>query len=266
MKNLAAGLSLLSLALASCGSDGDRDQAPAPVASAEDPMAMSGPFADIEMRMNEAMTAAVGTNLGDSWLRKMIAHHRGAVEMSNLVLGQNPSADVAKMARETVSKQTAEIADLEKLVAGGNPDPASAEPFRAATATMHDTMMGATGADISETYLRKMLEHHRGAVAMADIALAQGVSGPIRARAEKVRADQQKEIAMTEAMLRGEPMSEAKAMPAAAPAPKMPPAARAADPRPTAAAKAAPPPAPKPKPAPTPSPTDPHAGMDMSKM
>lgn len=268
MKKLTLGRSLLSLALASCGSGGDEPgQKTSATAGAEDSMVMRGPFAEAEMRMNEAMTAAVGTNVGDSWVRKMIEHHRGALEMSNLVLAQNPSAGVARMARETVAKQTADIAELERLVADGNPDPASAEHFRAAALQMHEAMMAATGADVSEAYLRKMLEHHKGAVAMSDVALAQGVTGTVRARAERVRADQQKEIAMTEALLRGEPMRAAKAAPATAalPSPKATSTARPTAPRPTAAPKATPTVAPKPKSVPSPSPTasDPHAGHDM---
>lgn len=265
MKSLTIAVSLLSLTLASCGSGGENaTQTADATASADGQMAMGGPYSEAETRMNEAMMAAVGVNVGDSWVRKMIAHHRGAIEMSNLVLAQNPSADVATMAHEVIAKQTAEIADLEKLVTNGNPDAASAEPFRSAATTMHEAMMAAEGADVSETYLRKMLAHHTGAIAMSDAVLArQGVSPAIRLLAEKVRTDQQQEVAMAEAMLRGEPMNTAKALPAAAvsPEPKARPVARpAATPRPTAVPK----PAPKPKPpAPDPSPSDPHAGMDM---
>ena len=205
MKSLSLAVSLLGLTLASCGSGKDNAaQTADATANADSQMAMDGPYSEAETRMNEAMMAAVGVNVGDSWVRKMIAHHRGAIEMSNLVLAQNPTADVAMMARGVIAKQTAEIADLEKLISVGNPDPASAEPFRAAATAMHDAMMAAKGADVSETYLRKMLAHHTGAIAMSKVVLAQqGVSPGIRARAEKVRIDQQEEIAMAESMLRG---------------------------------------------------------------
>lgn len=265
MRNLTIAISLLGLTLASCGSGGDNaDQTVDATASANSDMPMGGPYSETEARMNEAMMAAVGVNVGDSWVRKMIAHHRGAIEMSNFVLAQNPSADVATMARGVIAKQTAEIADLEKLVTDGNPDAASAEPFRVAATTMHEAMMAAKGADVSETYLRKMLAHHTGAIALSEAVLAQqGVSPAIRARAEKVRIDQQQEIAMAESMLRGEPMNRDQAMPTAAvsPKPKARPLERpTATPRPTAAPK----PAAKPKPAaPSASPSDPHAGMDM---
>lgn len=261
MRNLTVGLSLLSFALASCGSGGDDpDRNAGATTSADAPMAMGGPFAEAETRMNEAMMAAVGIDVSDTWVRKMIAHHRGAVEMSNLVLAQNPSAEVAKMAREIVAKQTAEIADLEKLVAKGKPDPASAEPFRASATTMHSAMMAATGADVSETYLRKMIEHHKGAVAMSEVALAQGVTGAVRASAQKVRDDQRKEIAMTEAMLRGEPMGEAMG---AAPSRAATPAAPSAAPKPAPTATRTT--AAKPSVSPSPA-TSTMPGHDMKKM
>lgn len=217
------------------------------------------------MRMDEQMMAAVGSDVGQNWLKKMIVHHQGAIDMSRIVLDQNPTADVAKMARETIAKQGKEIEDLQKLVQEGAPDQRSAELYRPAMMDMHQKMMAASGSDVSQTYMRKMLEHHKGAVAMSDVALANGVTGTLRSQIQKTRADQQKEIAMVEAMLRGEPMqsamqqsgaktaAQAKAEPAPADTAKAEPkdkpkatsAARPAEPKASAAppAKAEPAPA-----------------------
>ncbi|WP_423140845.1 DUF305 domain-containing protein [Parablastomonas sp. CN1-191] len=266
MKTLSIGVALASLALASCGSSSEQ-AVPEPSATPDASMQMSGPFADAESRMSDAMAAAVGTNVSDTWVRKMIQHHRGAVDMSKVVLEQNPSADAAKMARDTIAKQTAEIADLQKLIAEGTPDAATSEPYRAAEKQMHDAMMSASGADISETYLRKMFEHHKGAVAISDVALANGAAGAIRAKIEKVRADQQSESKMVEAVLNGEPMADAKASSAASSA------KQASTPavKPTAApARTAPKPASSKAAAPAASPTPMASDMpmnhDMSKM
>ena len=68
-------------------------------------------------------------------------------------------------------------------------------------------MMAATGTDISETYLRNMLEHHRGAIALSDIVIAHGSDPKVRAAAEKTKAVQTKEVTMIEAMLAGKPMA-----------------------------------------------------------
>lgn len=241
MNRMIIGLSAFALAtsLAACGG---ADEPTENVPANDMNVMMADPnnaFAQSEMAMDQAMNAAVGVSAADNWVRKMIEHHKGAVDMSRVVLAQNPSADVAKMAQQTIDKQSKEIADLEKLVASGNPDPASAELYRTATTQMHNAMMSASGADISETYLRKMLAHHQGAVAMSDVALAHGATGAVRAQIEKTKAEQLKEIAMVEAMLRGEPMPPAA--PAAGPAAKRaePTAAKSA-PRKTEPARVAP--------------------------
>lgn len=263
-------LLMATAALAACGSQADNQVAANETAmdanmATGNSMQMSGPFAEAEMRMDEQMMAAVGSDVGQNWLKKMIVHHQGAIDMSRIVLDQNPTADVAKMARETIAKQGKEIEDLQKLVQEGAPDQRSAELYRPAMMDMHQKMMAASGSDVSQTYMRKMLEHHKGAVAMSDVALANGVTGTLRSQIQKTRADQQKEIAMVEAMLRGEPMqsamqqsgaktaAQAKAEPAPADTAKAEPkdkpkatsAARPAEPKASAAppAKAEPAPA-----------------------
>lgn len=255
---ITASACAAALTLAACGGTDESANTAAAENDMNGMMENSGPFGQIEMQMHEDLMAAVGVNVGDSWVRKMIEHHEGAVAMSRHALTMNPDAHVAQMAQSTIDKQTAEVADLQKLIVQGDPDPASAEIYRPAVEQMHQAMMAASGADLSETFHRKMLAHHQGAVALSDIALANGVTGAIREQVEKTRAAQLKEIETVEAMLRGEP------------APSTPAASEPAEPAPTAR-PAAPEPAPaKPAPAestePAPEPADPHAGHDMNNM
>lgn len=259
--NRLSQLSALALlaSLTACGSP--EQPAEEPAASAE--MEMDGPYAASMMEMIEAMEAAAGVDAADTWVRRMIAHHEGAIDMSRIVLGLDPSEDVARMARSTIERQGAEIEELRGMVREGAANPASAELYEQANREMHESMMAASGATPSETYLRKMIEHHRGAVAMSDIALANGAQGAVRAQIVETRAEQQAEIEMVEAMLSGEPMP----MPgAAASRPTARSTAAAAQPRPRSNER----PAPAPQPTPTPSPSaaepDPHAGHDMDSM
>ncbi len=228
-------------------------------------MAMDGPYAESEMTMDAAMKAAVGVDAADTWVKKMVAHHEGAIDMSRIVLGLEPTADVIKMARMTIDNQGAEIEALNALARNGTANSDSAEIYEAAASEMQREMMAASGRTPSETYLAKMLAHHRGAVAMSDIALANGATGPVRTQIEETRAEQVKEVAMVEAMLRGEPLaapetSNNQRQTAAAPEPTPRPAA--AKPNPNTAKPAPAPPTPKP----TETPIDPHAGHDMSDM
>ena len=206
----------LALLLAACGGSGGEQNASNDMAAneAHDMNMMadaSNPFGQSEMTMHEQMMAAVGVDVGDTWVRKMIAHHQGAIDMSRIMLQQSPPADVAKMAQETITMQEKEIADLRKLMKDGSPNPQSAEPYKASENQMHDAMMAAKGSDITETFMGKMLEHHKGGVTLSDAALNNGATGAVRAHAQKTKASQQKETQMVGAMLRGEPMAEAEA-------------------------------------------------------
>ena len=205
------GLCLLaSAALAACGSGrttAGNDQMAWSTEVNAGAEAGSDPFADAERTMNDKMMVAVGSDAGQTWALKMIEHHQGATDMSKIVLGQHPTADVAKMAREDIDKQTKDAGSIRKLLSGGAPDPKSAELYRPAMMDMQQAMMAAHGATASETYLRKMLAHHKGAVAMSDVALTHGVSGAMKAQVEKTKAENQKDAAMVEAMLSGKPMN-----------------------------------------------------------
>ena len=197
--------------LTACGGAGD-NQANQAAAGAElqDTRAdASNPFADAERQMSDKMMSATGSDAGDNWARKMIAHHQGAIDMSQILLQQNPRPDVAEMARMNIEKQQKDIEDIRKLLKEGGQDRKVAELYRPAMMDMMQKMQAATGADASETFMRKMVEHHKGAVAMSNVALQNGVSGAMREQVQKTRDENQKDAAMTEAMLRGETMQHA---------------------------------------------------------
>lgn len=255
-KLLSATVLTLALTLSACGKSEDSTNNMAAEGPMNTAMADTGPFAQSEMQMNDAMKRAVGVNVSDTWVRKMIEHHRGAVAMSNAVLPLAQDPNVRQMAQMTIDKQTKEIAELEKMITSGDPDPASAQLYQPGEMQMHQAMMAAKGATVDETWMRKMIEHHRGAIAMSDLVLGQNPPAAVRAMAQKTKSDQAKEIAHLEAMLSGENPMAAK--PAAAPAPM---AADTAPAKSAATPKAAATPAPKeaPKTAPKVTPKAPTA-------
>ncbi len=56
-----------------------------------------------------------------------------------------------------------------------------------------------TSKNTDHDFAHLMAEHHKGALAMAEVELAQGKDATLRALAEKIKADQQKEIAELDA-------------------------------------------------------------------
>ena len=179
----------------------------------------SGPFGAVEMRMRENMMAATGANASETWVRKMIEHHRGAVEMSQILINGGGDPAFVEMARTGAEKQQREIGELERLLAGGiTGGSGEANPFGQVEQTMHQQMTAATGANLSETWARKMIAHHQGAVDMSEVLIRQGGDPEVLAMARRTVEDQRREIAHLEAMLRGEAMPAAGA-PAATAAP-----------------------------------------------
>ena len=77
----------------------------------------------------------------------------------------------------------------------------SANPYAEVGMAMHHKMM-VVGADASETWVRQMIEHHRGAIAMSKIAVAQASDKEVRAMAQKVVTMQEEEVAILQSWLK----------------------------------------------------------------
>ncbi len=79
-------------------------------------------------------------------------------------------------------------------------DPAN--PYAAAEMDMHRKMMMAKAGLPSELWTRKMIEHHRGAIAMSRVALAQATDPQTRRMAQRTITAQGREITQMQAWLR----------------------------------------------------------------
>lgn len=254
----AVAVSLLALATA-CGSGASTNNQAAsanmqaPPGNASHEAMPTGPFSQAEMQMNERMMAATGANASETWARKMIEHHRGALQMSQILIDGGGEPGYVEMARQTVTKQQREIAELEQMLAAGiSGGPGEANPYGQIEQTMHQAMMAANGANLSEAWARKMITHHQGAIDMSEALIRQGGNPLALAMARRIAEDQRREIAHLEAMLRGEAMPAAGAP--AAREPSAAPKATQAE-RPAQRNQATPRPAPRPTPTPPPAPT-----------
>ena len=64
------------------------------------------------------LDAAQGSAFEQMWLSMMIEHHEGAVEMSEVELGEGEYADALALAESIIESQEAEIAEMEALLEG----------------------------------------------------------------------------------------------------------------------------------------------------
>ncbi|AQR62613.1 DUF305 domain-containing protein [Brevundimonas sp. LM2] len=67
--------------------------------------------------------------------------------------------------------------------------------FAESEAEMHRLMTAASGETVDQAYVAKMIAHHQGAVAMAEVALAESTDPEIRRMAQAVIEAQTREIA-----------------------------------------------------------------------
>lgn len=85
-------------------------------------------------------------------------------------------------------------ADMGKMMAGN--------PYAQSEMNMHQKMMAAKEGDASEMWTRKMIEHHRGAVAMSRVAVRDAKDAQTREMAQMTITKQEKDIAELQAWLR----------------------------------------------------------------
>ena len=74
-------------------------------------------------------------------------------------------------------------------------------PYMASETDMHNKMMAAKGRDAAEMWTRKMIEHHKGALSMSEVALKETDDAMVREMAQKTIDIQTKEIADLQIML-----------------------------------------------------------------
>ena len=144
-----------------------------------------------------------------AFVQGMIPHHEQAVEMSEMMTGRTVSNTTAALAEQIRAAQTTEVALMQGFLAewgveldphaGHSGDHSMGEGMM--SDEQLDELESAGGVDFERMWLTMMLEHHQGAVAMANTVLSGGSDPRVRTLAEGIVAAQQAEIAQIEALL-----------------------------------------------------------------
>ena len=110
-----AAIAAVLFTLSAC-SAAERDADPVAEAATTAPEARTPSqqaFADVNDRMHAAM-AEIPVDADEVFMRGMLAHHRGAVEMSQVALKHGKDAQARDLAQRIIDAQQAEIAEMEK--------------------------------------------------------------------------------------------------------------------------------------------------------
>ncbi|MEU9109934.1 DUF305 domain-containing protein [Streptomyces xanthophaeus] len=194
----AAAAATAALVLAACGGNGNNSGAAHNGHNATTPSASASAPAQQGEHNAADVTFAQG----------MVPHHQQAIEMADLAATRAESAEVKKLADEIKKAQDPEIKTLSGwLRSWGEQVPAEGEGHGGhdmsgmMTAEEMKQLESSSGKAFDTAFLKLMVKHHEGAVAMAKSEQSEGAYQPAKDLAAAIITSQSAEIARMNALL-----------------------------------------------------------------
>ena len=158
--------------------------------------------------MNHSNDSMGASDADISFVKMMIPHHEQAVKMADMANREGLSAELTELAAAIRVAQQPEIDQMKQWLDewGVELDShASHMGGHDMTGMMSDDDMkaldNATGAEFEKLWLTMMIEHHQGAIEMANQVRTDGSESKVRSLAEAIIAAQKTEIAQMTGML-----------------------------------------------------------------
>lgn len=161
---------------------------------------------------SQATAAAAHNDADTTFAQMMIIHHQGAIEMAALAETQAETAEVRELAGRIKAAQGPEIDQMRTwLEEWGEPAPEDADMGGMGHDGMDmggldqqaamDELNQLDGTAFDKRFLTLMIQHHQGALTMAEQQVTQGSNGDAVTLAKAIIAAQQKEIAEMQDLL-----------------------------------------------------------------
>ena len=154
-----------------------------------------------------AVTGSSAARTGDvMFSQMMIPHHEQAIEMADLALkNSTASPEVRTLAADVKKAQDPEIATMRGWLSSWGAAPSAGGGMDHGSGMMSSDDMAkletAQGADFDRMWLTMMVQHHRGAVTMAQQVLTTTDNPEVKQLAEAIIKAQNAEIATMQGML-----------------------------------------------------------------
>ncbi|BDT97644.1 MULTISPECIES: DUF305 domain-containing protein [Nocardia] len=140
-----------------------------------------------------------------TFLQMMYPHHAQAVDMARLVPSHTDNQQLRALATQVEQAQAPEMQQITALLQSfGKPAPTTSEGHGGhgmMSAEQMAALRAASGPDFDRQWLTMMIEHHQGAITMAETELADGRNADAKALAQAIIAAQRVEIEQMRTML-----------------------------------------------------------------
>lgn len=195
-----AAAAALTLSLAACGGDDGHGGSATPDHSTGS--ASTAP--------PSARPATGRHNAADiMFAQMMIPHHEQAVEMTKLVPSRASMPEIKRLAAEIEKAQSPEIRQMTAWLKDWNA-PVSAPDIEhmghsmpgIVSAADMDKLEKSTGRAFDKLFLKLMIEHHQGAIAMAKTERSEGTFAAAKTMADAITTSQSAEIAQMRGLLK----------------------------------------------------------------
>ena len=193
---LAAAWSVV--ALAACSSAGDtRTVDTAASASAVRATGMSDTMTGMKGMKPMDNMSGMANMTGDvdhDFLRMMSDHHKGMIAMAHMTKERTDAGPTTADATKMDAAQDKELDQMMSMLEKNYKDPYVPHVMPDNRA-MIEMMREKKGTDYARAFYENTIKHHQAAVKMVDEYLPKGRSATIKQMAEKMKADQTREIA-----------------------------------------------------------------------
>ena len=183
MKTKLLGIGALALVMIACGGQTDEQEEP-------DSTAADTGSAGMAQMDHSGSPAKDGQH---EFLRMMSDHHEGLIQMAMAAMEKGSAAQTKQDAHMLHTKQAAERDSMVAMIQRDYQEQHRPKAAAKNQAQM-DSLNAKSGAEYDRTFYRLIVAHHREGIAMVDQHLPH-LNGVLRTMAEKMKADQQKEIA-----------------------------------------------------------------------
>lgn len=189
------------LTASACGRSGDEGAGDtAGTATADSPAGAAATTAKSDTGMAgmdhskmAGMDRAPAKDADHEFLRMMVDHHQGLIAMMDGAMSRATSADAKADAEKLHHKQSQEQEQMVGMIKNGYSE--TIQPMvMPNNKAMNDSLQQKSGAAYDRDMYRHVVMHHREGIQMIDRFLPSLQNAEVKSMAEKMRADQQREI------------------------------------------------------------------------